>query len=152
MMTVKELLARKGGEVHCVRPDATVYEALELMADRNIGAVMVVDETGEIQGLFSERDYARKNIIKGRSTHGTRVKEIMTKRVLYVQPEATILDCMNLMTEKRVRHLPVLENGKLTGVVSIGDVVKDLLTHQENVISQQAFQISQLERYISGSP
>jgi CBS domain-containing protein len=151
METVRELLAKKGGKVFSVRPNATVFEALEMMADRNIGAVLVVDDSGEIQGLFSERDYARKNIIKGKSTHATRVRDMMTKRILYVQPDSTIHDCMQLMTEKRVRHLPVLENGKLTGMVSIGDVVKDIISLQENVISQQAFQIDQLERYISGS-
>jgi len=151
METVKDLLARKGGEAYSVRSDATVQEALQLMADRNIGAVLVADGSGEILGLFSERDYARWSIAKAHGTHGTPVREIMTSRVLYVDPRTSIRDCMELMTEKRVRHLPVLENGKLAGMVSIGDVVKEVILHQENVISQQAFQIDQLERYITGS-
>ncbi|MGO8694669.1 MAG: CBS domain-containing protein [Rectinemataceae bacterium] len=152
METVKDILAGKGSEVIGVGPDATLYEALEVMADRNVGAVLVIDEKSEVAGIFSERDFARKIIIKGRSGETTKVKEIMTRHVLYVQPDTTISECMALMTEKRVRHLPVLEREKPVGVVSIGDVVKALLRMQESVISQQAFEIGQLERYISKSP
>lgn len=109
METVKDILAGKGSEVIGVGPDATLYEALEVMADRNVGAVLVIDEKSEVAGIFSERDFARKIIIKGRSGETTKVKEIMTRHVLYVQPDTTISECMALMTEKRVRHLPVLE-------------------------------------------
>jgi CBS domain-containing protein len=150
MDTVKDLLDAKGHEVYSVKPNATVYEALELMAERNLGAVMVVDEKNAVKGIFSERDYARKIIIKGRASRTTRVKEIMTAKVLYVEPSTTVRDCMTLMTGKRIRHLPVMDGGKLVGVVSIGDVVKAHCSVQESVISQQEFRISQLERYISG--
>lgn len=149
METVRELLDKKGREVYSVSPEATVYEALEVMAERNIGAVMVVDDSEKLHGIFSERDYARKDMIKGREGSITRVKEVMTTRVLIVQPDTRIHECMALMTEKRVRHLPVLDNGKLVGVVSIGDVVKEYISLQEHTISDQAFQIHQLERYIS---
>ncbi len=152
METVKDILARKGGEVYKVGPDASLYEALEKMADLNIGAILVVDADGKILGIFSERDFVRKIIIKGRDGDSTKVREIMTTRVLYVDPSTSISDCMNLMTEKRIRHLPVLEDGVPVGVVSIGDVVKALLKKQEVLISQQAFQIGQLERYIAGGP
>lgn len=152
METVKDILATKGSTVYSVSPDATLYEALEIMADRNIGAIIVSDGKGGILGIFSERDFVRKIIIKGRSGESTKVKEIMTTHVLYVEPGTSISDCMNLMTEKRVRHLPVVEGGKAIGVVSIGDVVKAVVKNQENLISQQAFQIGQLERYIAGGP
>ncbi len=152
MEIVEQLLDKKGRAVHTVSSDATVYEALEIMAARNIGAVIVIDEAHNVKGIFSERDYARKDMIKGREAGITRVKEIMTSRVLYVQPTTPIQDCMALMTRKRVRHLPVMENGELVGIVSIGDVVKELISLQENMISRQAFQIEQLERYISDRP
>jgi CBS domain-containing protein len=150
MDTVKDILDAKGHEVYSVKPNATVYEALELMAERNLGAVMVVDEKNTVKGIFSERDYARKIIIRGRASRTTRVKEIMTAKVLYVEPATTVRDCMELMTGKRIRHLPVMDGGKLVGVVSIGDVLKAHCSVQESVISQQEFRISQLERYISG--
>jgi CBS domain-containing protein len=150
MDTVKDLLDAKGHEVYSVRPTATVYDALELMAEKNLGAVMVVDEKNAVKGIFSERDYARKIIIKGRASKTTRVKDIMTAKVLYVELSTTIRDCMTLMTGKRIRHLPVMESGRLVGVISIGDVVKAHISVQESVISQQEFRISQLERYISG--
>jgi CBS domain-containing protein len=152
MEIVRELLDAKGRGVHTVRPDATVYEALELMAERNVGAVIVTDDTGKVHGIFSERDYARKIIIKGRSETTTKVKEIMTSVVVSVNPDTRIRECMTLMTEKRIRHLPVLDGEKLVGVVSIGDVVKSLLSEQEMVISQQAYKIDQLEQYISLTP
>jgi CBS domain-containing protein len=152
METVAEFLAGKGGSVHSVRPDATVYEALELMAAKNIGAVLVTDEAGKLFGIFSERDYARKMMIKGRDSHTTKVKEIMTTMVVSINPDTRLRDCMSLMTEKRIRHLPVFQGEKLIGVVSIGDVVKSLLSEQDYVISQQAYKIDQLENYISLSP
>ena len=152
METVGEFLAKKGSEVINVRPNATVVEALELMAKKNIGAVVVIDEEKRIHGIFSERDYARKMINKGKSAHTTKVKAIMTTRMVSVNPDTRIHECMALMTEKRIRHLPVLAGEKLVGVVSIGDVVKSVLTEQEMVISQQAYKIDQLENYISLTP
>jgi CBS domain-containing protein len=129
-----------------------VYGALELMAEKNIGAVVVTDEEGKLHGIFSERDFARKMIIKGRNANTTKVMEIMTTLVVSVNPDTRIHECMALMTEKRIRHLPVLDGEKLVGVVSIGDVVKSMLTEQEMVISQQAYKIDQLEQYISLTP
>jgi len=152
MEKVKDILAVKGSAIVSVGPDATLYEALEVMADRNVGAVLVIDEKGKVAGIFSERDFVRKIIIKGRSGDSTKVKEIMTAQVLYVQPDTGIADCMNLMTQKRIRHLPVLEGEKPVGVISIGDVVKAVLEMKESLISQQAFEIGQLERYITKSP
>ncbi len=152
METVAEFLEVKGPAVYSVRPEATVYEALEVMAERNTGAVVVTDESGRLQGIFSERDYARKMMIKGREAQTTRVREIMTTTVVSVNPDTRLRDCMSIMTEKRIRHLPVLLEDKLVGVVSIGDVVKSLLTEQDYVISQQAYKIDQLENYISLSP
>jgi CBS domain-containing protein len=152
METVAEFLAGKGTAVYTVNPEATVYEALELMADKNIGAVLVTDQSGKLAGILSERDYARKMMIKGRDSHSTKVKEIMTTLVVSINPETRLRDCMSLMTEKRIRHLPVFQGEKLVGVVSIGDVVKSLLSEQDYVISQQAYKIDQLENYISLSP
>jgi CBS domain-containing protein len=152
METVAEYLKKKGAEIYSVRPNVTVYGALELMAEKNIGAVVVTDEEGKLHGIFSERDFARKMIIKGRNANTTKVKEIMTTLVVSVNPDTRIHECMALMTEKRIRHLPVLDGEKLVGVVSIGDVVKSMLTEQEMVISQQAYKIDQLEQYISLTP
>jgi CBS domain-containing protein len=152
MDTVGDLLAAKGKDVYTVRPQETVYQALELMAEKNIGAAIVTDETGKVHGVFSERDLARKMIIKGKSPHTTKVSDIMTSLVVSVNPETRIRECMTLMTEKRIRHLPVMEGEKLVGVVSIGDVVKSMLSEQEMVISQQAYKIDQLEQYISLTP
>jgi CBS domain-containing protein len=152
METVAEFIASKGSAVHSVRPEATVYEALELMAEKNIGAVIVTDQAGKLHGIFSERDYARKMMIKGRDSQTTRVGEIMTTLIVSVNPDTRLHDCMSIMTEKRIRHLPVLDGDKLVGVVSIGDVVKSLLTEADYVISQQAYKIDQLENYISLSP
>ncbi|OHD71089.1 MAG: hypothetical protein A2177_00320 [Spirochaetes bacterium RBG_13_68_11] len=112
--------------------------------------MLVVDDAG-VLGVFSERDYARKIIIKGRSSHTTNVRDIMTAKVQYVQPDTTLNGCMALMTQKRIRHLPVLEDGRLVGAISIGDVVKGVICEQEAVISQQEFHIDQLEKFIAGS-
>ena len=152
METVAEYLKKKGAAIYSVRPNTTVYGALELMAEKNIGAVVVTDEEGKLHGIFSERDFARKMIIKGRNANTTKVREIMTTLVVSVNPDTRIHECMALMTEKRIRHLPVLDGEKLVGVVSIGDVVKSMLTEQEMVISQQAYKIDQLEQYISLTP
>ena len=119
------------------------YEALELMATKDIGAVVVVEKERPV-GIFSERDYARKVILKGKTSKNTRVSELMSKPVLFVRPDQTIEECMALMTEKHVRHLPVMENDKLIGIVSIGDAVKA-------IIAEQQFTIHQLEQYITGS-
>jgi CBS domain-containing protein len=143
MSTVREILRDKGCDVWSIAPDATVYEALQRMADKNIGAMLVFDACNLV-GILSERDYARKVILHGKSSRDTLVREIMTERVVYVRPEQTAEECMALMTEKRVRHLPVLEGDRVVGVVSIGDVVK-------SIISEQEFMIDQLERYISGT-
>ena len=151
METVKDILAMKGSEVISVDPEATLISALETMADRNVGAVLVLDDKRAVLGLFSERDFVRKIIIKGRAMETTKVKENMTARVLYVSPDTTLSDCMNLMTEKRIRHLPVLDGDKPIGIVSIGDVVKAILRQQELVINRQAAELGQLERYTNGS-
>ena len=151
MATVKDILGVKGREIVSVSPEATLLAALEVMADKNVGAVLVLDAEGGLAGIFSERDFVRKIIIKGRTMEATKVKEIMTSRVLYVSPETTVSDCMSLMTDKRIRHLPVLEGGKPVGVVSIGDVIKELLREQELLINRQAAEIGQLERYTTGS-
>ncbi|MHC4144100.1 MAG: CBS domain-containing protein, partial [Planctomycetota bacterium] len=121
---------------------ATVYEALQIMSEKDVGALLVVDKENLV-GIFSERDYARKLILKKRSSKDTNVGELMTREVLYIEPQSTVEDCMALMTAKRVRHLPVLENERLIGIVTIGDVVKQ-------IISDQEFTIQQLERYIKG--
>jgi len=124
MDTVKDILDTKGREIVRVDPEARLVAALELMAEKNIGAVLVVDAGGAVQGILTERDFVRKIIVKGRTLEETRVREIMTSKVLYVSPATSISDCMNLMTEKRVRHLPVLLDGAPVGIVSIGDVVR----------------------------
>jgi len=142
MNTVRELLREKGSQVYIIAPQTTVYEALELMAAKNIGSLVVV-EHGNVTGMFTERDYARKVILKGRSSKTTTVGELMTTDVLYVSPDDTIENCMALMTDKRLRHLPVMENDKLAGVVSIGDIVRV-------IISDREFTIRELERYITG--
>ncbi len=141
MKTVRDLLNKKGRDICSVAPDTTVYDALKLMADRNIGAVMVLEE-GEPVGIFSERDYARQVVLKGKASKDTPVRDVMTARVVFIRPEQNIEECMALMTDKRFRHLPVLEEGKLAGILSIGDVVKA-------VISEKDFLIEQLENYIS---
>jgi CBS domain-containing protein len=143
MATVKQLLQTKGSEVWTIAPDASVYDALNLMAEKNVGALLVL-EAGALVGVISERDYARMVVLKEKSSMTTPVNEIMTKKVICVRPEQTIEDCMALMTDKRVRHLPVLVDDQLIGVVSIGDVVKAIISHQE-------FIIEQLENYIVGS-
>jgi CBS domain-containing protein len=154
METVADFLAARGSAIqaHTVRPATTVREALELMAEKNIGAVIVTDGQERLKGIFSERDFARRAIVKDWDPRATPVGEIMTTRVVSVNPETRIRDCMSLMTEKRIRHLPVLRGDTLLGIISIGDVVKSLLSEQDMIISQQAFKIDQLESYMSLSP
>ncbi len=142
MKTIKEVLRDKGRAVWTIDADASVLDALKLMADKEIGALMVM-EGGQIAGVMSERDYARKVVLHGRSSKDTPVREIMTRKVLYVRPEQTVEESMALMTEKHVRHMPVLDGDQMIGVVSIGDIVK-------SVISEQQFLISHLENYIRG--
>ena len=142
MRTVKELLRVKGHDIWSIAPDATVYQALELMAAKNIGAVLVMEE-GKLVGILSERDYARKVILKGKTSRDTPVRDIMTEHVVGVRAEQTIEECMALMTNMRIRHLPVIEDHRLVGVISIGDVVKA-------IISEQEFMIEQLQNYITG--
>jgi CBS domain-containing protein len=136
-------LRAKGSDVYAVRPEASVYEALTVMADRNVGAVLVTDEAGQLAGILSERDYARKVVLKGQTSRETPVRTIMTSEVLCVPSDTGIQDCMGLMTQRRIRHLPVIEQGRVVGIVSIGDVGKAL-------IAEQGYHIEQLEHYICG--
>lgn len=142
MITVGQLIKKKGHDVWSVSPEKTVLEALQYMADKNIGALMVVD-SGKMVGIFSERDYARCVALKGLTAESTQVRDVMTEHVVYIRPEQSVDECMALMTEKHIRHLPVMTGDRLTGIISIGDVVKE-------VISEQEFTINNLENYITG--
>lgn len=142
MYKVKDILEKKGYEVVSVEPDSTVYEALKKMAGHNVGAVLVVKD-GQPLGIFSERDYARKIILMGKTSRDSKVGDLMTDRMYAVKLNTTVTECMKLMTDHRVRHLPVMEKNKLTGVISIGDVVNKTIEAQNNTISQ-------LEDYIIG--
>jgi CBS domain-containing protein len=141
-MKVSDILSTKGRNVWSIEPGASVYDAMKLMAAKGVGA-LIVREGERVVGVISERDYARKVILEGRSSPTTEVREIMTAHVLYAGLEQSIEECMAIMTDKRVRHLPVLEQGRLIGVISIGDLVK-------SIISEQQFRIEQLEQYIKG--
>ena len=143
MTTVRSVLQTKDNTIWSIAPDALVFDALKIMADKNVGALLVTKKE-KVVGIFSERDYARKIVLKGESSHTTAIKDVMTSGVLSVNPEQSIDECMTLMTNKHIRHLPVLENGKLIGLVSIGDVVKA-------IISEHEYTIKQLENYITGS-
>jgi len=133
MSTVRNLLAMKGHTVHSISPESSVYDALEVLEEKNLGALVVVDK-GKLIGVFTERDYARKVVLKGRSSKETLVADIMSERPIYVNPNTSIEDCMQLMTDKFVRHLPVLENNELIGIISIGDVVKFIINEKEYII------------------
>ena len=143
MKTAANLLKSKAHQsVYTVTPEAPVFDAIKLMADKNIGALLVM-EAEEVAGIITERDYARKIVLMSRSSKQTPVREIMTSAVMYVRADQTTEECMVLMTENRLRHLPVIDGGRLLGIISIGDLVKD-------IIAEQRFTIEQLEHYISG--
>lgn len=143
MHTIGQLLENKGKDIWSIAPHATVFEALQIMAEKNVGVLLVIDD-GEVVGIFSERDYARKVILKGKSSKDISVGDLMTKEVFYIKSQNTLQECMALMTAKHIRHIPVFENNQLIGVVTLGDVVKQ-------IISDQEFTIRELGKYITGS-
>ncbi len=140
MKTVRQVLVEKGDSVFSVGPDDTVLDAIREMADKEIGGLLVVEDDKPI-GMFTERDYARNVFLKGKASPETPVREVMTKKLIIARPEQTVEECMAVMTDKRVRHLPVMDDGRLAGMVSIGDLVK-------TIIEDQKFTIEQLETYI----
>ncbi len=142
MKLVKHLLERKGGDVISIGPGESVFDAIKLMADRAVGSLLVMEQA-KLVGIVTERDYARKVILKGRSSETTRVEEIMTTDVITATTEQTVRECMTLMTERRIRHLPVVAGTEVIGLISIGDLV-------QAIISEQQQEIKQLENYISG--
>ena len=142
MTLISQIIHSKGNQIWTISPEASVFDALALMADKDIGALVVV-ENDDVVGIFSERDYSRKVILQGRASKDTLVKEIMTPEVICVRPNQSVTKCMALMTDKRIRHLPVLDGDKLVGVISIGDVVKTIITEQQVMIDH-------LEDYIYG--
>jgi CBS domain-containing protein len=141
MASVKQLLQGKGHDVWSIGPEVSVYDAIAEMAKKEVGALAVL-EGESLVGVISERDYARKVVLQGRSSRDTKVRDIMTTRVAYARPDQSVEDCMGMMTEKRVRHLPVMDGDKLLGMISIGDLVKAIIEEQQHVIEQ-------LEQYIS---
>ena len=140
MSNVRQLLDFKGHDIIAIEPDATVYAAVEKLAQHQIGAVLVLEQ-GRLVGLFSERDYARKVVLMGKSSRETRVRDVMTRELMCVTPDTSVDECMALMTAKRVRHLPVMDQGRLVGIVTIGDAVRQLMAAKD-------FTITQLEQYI----
>lgn len=140
--TISAVMKRKAGEVWSVTPEASVYQAVEMMADKQVGALLVIVQ-GELLGIISERDYARKVILKGRSSKDTSVSEIMSSPVIFVSPQHTVGDCMRIITDNRIRHLPVVQSGAVIGLISIGDLVNWIVTEQQETIRH-------LEAYISG--
>lgn len=142
MRTVRQLLESKGPEVHSISPDAAVIDAIRLMAEKGIGALVVLEAGGRLAGMVSERDYARKIVLDGRSSKETPVRDIMSTDVVTVGPDEVAPACMQLVTERRVRHLPVVVDGEVVGLVSIGDLVKA-------VIEEQQYELEQLQRYIT---
>lgn len=151
MKKVKDILGTKGAEIVSIGAEALVVEALVKMSEKNIGAILVLNESGKLAGIFSERDLARKIIIKGRNIDVTKVREIMTPDPWFVEPSTSIEDCLKVMTARKFRHLPVKEKDQLVGVVSIGDIVKAYIEEQGLIISEQAFEIGQMERTIPGA-
>lgn len=142
MITIKELLRKKSGDIWSISPQTSVYQALELMAQKEVGALLVI-ENDKLVGIFSERDYARKIILKGKASKDTAVGELMTTSVYYVTPDNTLEEAMALMTSKHIRHLPIMNQGKLVSIVTLGDVVK-------KIISEQKLTIDELENYVTG--
>jgi CBS domain-containing protein len=142
MTTVRHLLDRKGRRVHSIRPDASVFDALKIMAEKNIGSLVVLADE-KLVGIITERIYAREIALKGRTSAQTLVRDVMSTNVICVQPDQTVEECMAVMTKKTVRHLPVVEHGRVIGIVSIGDMVNSIIRDQE-------FIIDQLEHYIQG--
>jgi CBS domain-containing protein len=142
MVTIRQLLYQKGGKVCSIDPDASVFDAVAKMSENDIGSVIVLDGEALI-GIITERHYARNVVLKGKSSSTTPIWEIMDRRVITVRPEQSVEECMSIMTERRVRHLPVMEGEKIVGIVSIGDLVK-------SIIGDQKFRIDQLEHYIHG--
>ncbi len=142
MKTVADILKTKGSEIYSAAPDDSIFDAIKMMADKGVGSVIVMDGD-KLVGIMTERDYARKVILEGKSSRNSSVREVMTTQVLCVSPERTVDECMALMTDKRARHLPVLDHKRVVGVISIGDLVKA-------VISEQQVLIDQLQNYISG--
>lgn len=142
MRTVEQLLQVKGTDIWSIEPLTTAYKALQIMAEKNVGALLVMEKE-KLVGIFSERDYARKVILKDKSSKNTSVGELMTREVFYIDAKSTLEESMALMTAKRIRHLPVLKNNRLIGIVTLGDVVRQ-------IISDQQFAIRELEKYITG--
>jgi CBS domain-containing protein len=143
MKTVRQLLDAKGYETLSVTPETNVFDALTIMAEKHIGALVVLDGSGRLAGIFSERDYAREVALKGKTSRTTKISEIMSTTVITVTPEQLVDECMELMSGKRIRHLPVVENDQVIGILSIGDLVKETIAYQQ-------FLIQQLESYIQG--
>jgi len=143
MTTVKSILDQKGRKIWSVGPESTVFSALEMLAEHNIGAVLVL-ESGKLRGIFSERDFARFVVLSGKSPQEMEVSQIMTEDVVTIDVNESVVDCMEIFTSKFIRHLPVMESNEIVGIISIGDVVKEIISHQE-------FIIDQLESYIQKS-
>ncbi|MCW5555611.1 MAG: CBS domain-containing protein [Verrucomicrobiae bacterium] len=141
---IRDILNHKGNSVWTIAPDATVFEAIQMMAEKNIGALLVI-EAEKLIGIISERDYTRKVILKGRASKETLVRDILSGKIIFVTPEHTVEECMRLMTEHRIRHLPVLDGARIAGVVSIGDLVNWIISAQNSAIHQ-------LQTYITGFP
>jgi len=144
METVKRILESKGNQCWTIKSDSTVYDALVILAEKQIGSVLVIDENNKLLGIFTERDYARKLILKGHFSKESKVKEFMSTDLKVISPDTTIMDCMEIMTEMHFRHLPVLKDNKLYGIISIGDIVNQIIQSQKATIDD-------LQNYISGS-
>jgi CBS domain-containing protein len=134
MDTVRKLLQVKGNVIYSISADSSVYEALEKLEDKNLGSLVVLEDNGKLDGIFTERDYARKVILKGRSSRETRVRDIMTEERIFVTPDTKIEECMKIMSDKNIRHLPVMDKDELAGLISIGDIVKYIINDKDYII------------------
>ena len=143
MNCVSDILKAKGSDICTISPTATVYVGLQQMAEKDVGAILIVED-GQLIGIFTERDYSRKVILQGKSSLTTPIKELMVRDILYISPSDTVDDCMAIMTEKKIRHLPVMQEGELVGLVFMRDVVNHVISHKN-------FKIKELEKYITGS-